>query len=110
MTGVVAFIANNPVRPVSNPSGPWLANWYRDNSRVFVSKTHQLWQKAEQKKLSKRYGRVESTEETGLHAMMMMHRKDVTEWILEKCLDVEDGDGDGDGDGEGGDVVMDTTE
>ena len=37
LAGVVGFIATNPVRPVGNQGGPWVSNWYKDNSRIYVS-------------------------------------------------------------------------
>lgn len=60
LRGVVAFICQNPIRPISNANNAWVASWYREHSKIFVAKDHQVWQQDEngRKKVSKRYGKL----------------------------------------------------
>lgn len=114
ITSVVAFIANNPVRPVTNQSDPWIQGWYKENSRVFVSPTHSLWEKQKDKKISKRYGTVVKTDARGLHEMMLRHRRDVWGWIGARLgFDDEEEEMEQDaekGVADGADIVMTSTE
>lgn len=88
ITAAVAFISENPVRVVSNPNNPWVSNWYRDNSRVYVAADHQLWTKD---KVSKRYGgtvRGPAGVET-VNGLMQCFHDEVWEWIGERVRDYE---------------------
>lgn len=85
LTGVVGFIATNPVRPVKNNANPWVSSWYRENSLVFVSNNHSLWKK--EGKVSKRYGRLEGSDGVCLNEMMKLEEQRVWEWIGQKVGD-----------------------
>jgi histone deacetylase 6 len=85
ITGVVGFIALNPVRPVGNNS--FIQAWYRQNSLIFVAETHGLWKKAKDGKISKRYGNISSTPGSSGHDIMLHNRHTVREWIKEKVRD-----------------------
>jgi hypothetical protein len=100
LNGVIGFIATNPIRPVSSPSNHWISQWYRDNSRIYVSNVHSMWKKIEGK-ASKRYGRLIRSEGTVLNQMMKMHEKDVLEWMEEKA-ELEESEDEGEGEGEDG--------
>ena len=81
--GVVAFIANNPLRPVANDNfeiqGGSLAGWYSHNSRVWLSPTHSGLKR--EKRLGKKFGKVEKSEETVLSLMVKRHMDDAWRWI-----------------------------
>ena len=57
LAGVVGFISTNPVRPVQNSASPWVSEWYRKHSLVFVAAEHQIFKKEGKK--SKKYGHLE---------------------------------------------------
>lgn len=99
--GVVAFIANNPLRPVANDNfeiqGGSLAGWYSHNSRVWLSPTHSGLKR--EKRLGKKFGKVEKSEETVLSLMVKRHMDDAWRWILERTHDPEETDEEADGDG-----------
>ena len=118
LLGVVCFISTQPIRPVSNPSSHNLANWYKENSLVFVSEKHSLWKKEKEgARVSKRYGTLKRSTGEVLNGMMISHRDEVFGWMgrrmeerREKIGDGEqrednvgvvkrEGNGDGDGDG-----------
>jgi histone deacetylase 6 len=83
VAGVIVFIADNPVRPVHSNENPYLSKWYSQNSNVFVAHAHSLWSKTD-RKMSRRYGKVERSPGTMLNEMLMLHRHAVFAWIAEK--------------------------
>ncbi|RMZ76499.1 hypothetical protein DV738_g4939, partial [Chaetothyriales sp. CBS 135597] len=100
LEGVIGFIATSPVRPVSNASNPWVSSWYRENSRIYVSKAHSVWQKSGN--LSRKYGTVVGSEGGTVVSIMQAEADDCWEWIKDKVeardestgneMEVEDGD------------------
>lgn len=95
LTGIIGFISTNPIRPIYNHNHPWLPQWYKDNSQIFVSRAHSLWKK--DGKASKRYGTLVRSEGVLLNEMMKLHEKEVFEWMTEKA-DVEGDEDDEDED------------
>ena len=91
--GVVAFIAANPLRPVSNDSweGSNLARWYSENSLVWVSPTHSVWKR--EKRTGKKFGLVRKSEENVLGIMVKRHLEETWRWIEGRA---RQGDGEGD--------------
>ena len=88
ITGVVGFIATNPVRPVSNSNNPWVTSWYRNNSLIFVVENHTLWKKTKDGgKLSKRYGDVRPSQGDGANEVMFVNQEVAYRWMLEKVKD-----------------------
>lgn len=75
----MAFIGNNPVRPVHSTDNPYLSRWYIANSIVFVSYTHSLW--SGDRKTSKRYGKLQKSPEKQLHEMVARHRDETFAFI-----------------------------
>ena len=67
LAGVVGFISRDPVRPVHNNVNPWVGEWYRKNSLVFVAEGHVIFR---QGKKSKKYGNLRSVED-GLLSQIM---------------------------------------
>jgi hypothetical protein len=88
----VAFIANNPLRPVANDSfeirGGSLAGWYFHNSRVWLSPTHSGLKR--DKRLSKKFGKVERSEEKVLGLMVKRYMDEAWRWIVERTHDPEE--------------------
>lgn len=88
----MAFIANNPLRPVANDNfeirGGSLAGWYSLNSRVWLSPTHSGLKR--DKRLSKKFGKVERSEETVLGLMVKRYMDDAWRWIFERTHDPEE--------------------
>jgi len=61
LSGVIAFICQSSIRPISNPNNAWVSSWYKEHSKIFVAKDHHVWQKPE--KVSKRYGKLIQSDE-----------------------------------------------
>ncbi|KAJ5182425.1 Histone deacetylase clr3 [Penicillium capsulatum] len=89
VTGVVSFVAENPVRAIASPTQVWLSKWYRENSLVFVSHAHGLWGKAERKP-SRRYGLLRQSPRLALSEMMSEHKEEVFQWISDHADEPSD--------------------
>jgi histone deacetylase 6 len=86
--GIVAFVAENQLRPVTSPTNVWLSKWYHKNSMVFVSPSHQVWMHdsyTKRGKPSKRYGTLIKSTRNSLNGMLKRHQKQVQEFLLEKA-------------------------
>lgn len=69
--GVVAFVSKETQLKsimVASNSNQAMINWYRNNTRIYVARDHVIWEKerAEGKKISKRYGRLIATEDVSI--------------------------------------------
>ncbi len=84
LAGVVGFISTNPVRPVQNSANPWVSEWYKKNSLVFVEQSHQIFKKEGKK--SKKYGNLRRVEGGTLAAIMQEEgvKKDAWGFILDR--------------------------
>ncbi|KAE8167019.1 hypothetical protein BDV40DRAFT_296049 [Aspergillus tamarii] len=86
VNGVVSFVAENPVRAIASHTQVWLSRWYKDNSLVFVSHTHGVWNTVEnRRKPSKRYGHLIQSNKSGLSEMLMHHKEEVFQWIEDRA-------------------------
>ncbi|KAF7509230.1 hypothetical protein GJ744_008290 [Endocarpon pusillum] len=83
VTSVIVFINDNPVRPVHSNENPSLSRWYSQNSNVFVAHTHSLWSKTD-RKMSRRYGKVERSPGATLNEMLIVHRDQVFSLLAER--------------------------
>ncbi|KAE8149612.1 hypothetical protein BDV25DRAFT_156032 [Aspergillus avenaceus] len=90
VNGVVSFVAENPVRAVASHTQVWLSRWYKDNSLVFVSHAHGVWNTDDnRRKPSKRYGHLIQSSKSGLSEMLVNHKDEVFRWIEERADDQE---------------------
>lgn len=90
LAGVLGFVGTNPVRPIGTGNNPWLRSWYKENSLIFVTETHNLWKSTKQPssgKISSRYGNVHSSKGSYANEVMWLNQQDAREWIKEKCKD-----------------------
>ncbi|KAJ5165675.1 Histone deacetylase superfamily [Penicillium coprophilum] len=93
VSGVVSFVSENAVRAVASHTQTWLSKWYRENSLVFVSNSHGVWNSTDRKPLSKRYGQVVRSPKSNLNEMLDEHKEEVFNWISERA-DREESDED----------------
>ena len=86
----MAFIAANPLRPVSNEAweGSNLAKWYSENSLVWVSPTHNVWKR--EKRTGKKFGNLKKSKEVVLGLMVRAHLEETWKWIEQRATE---GDG-----------------
>ena len=113
VNGVISFVAENPVRAIASHTQVWLSRWYKEvrtpspvpssqtqqktivsntlqNSLVFVSYIHGIWNNLETKrKASKRYGHLIHSPKAGLSEMLMHHREEVFKWIEDRADEEE---------------------
>lgn len=82
ISGVIGFLCQNPVRPVSSHNNQWLRDWYREHSRVFVADDNPVWNNAKDgKTASRKYGKLIRCRETILNQMLQNHIDEVFEYI-----------------------------
>ncbi|KAJ6155880.1 histone deacetylase [Penicillium chermesinum] len=77
---LISFVAQNPVRAVSSTTQTWLSKWYHDNSLVFISHNHGVWDR----KPSKRYGTLRQSPKTDLNEMLADHKEEVFQYITDR--------------------------
>lgn len=84
LAGVVGFISTNPVRPVQNNGNPWVSEWYKRNSLVYVEQSHQIFKKEGKK--SKKYGNLRRVEGGTLAGIMQEEevRREAWGFILDR--------------------------
>ncbi|MCJ1426843.1 Histone deacetylase hda1 [Sticta canariensis] len=83
--GIVNFIADEPLVPVSDQNLYYLSKWYKANSCNFVSQSHLVWVLPPgQKKPSKRFGTLVASPAKGLNDMLVKHQGEVQAFILGK--------------------------
>ncbi|KKY28398.1 putative histone deacetylase [Phaeomoniella chlamydospora] len=90
-SGVISFVADNPLLPIKNSDNPWLQKWYYDNSLVFIAPAHQAWITHSEKKVSKRYGNMIKSTRDRMPELLVTHRKEIFEFLAERA-EIEIGD------------------
>lgn len=87
VSGVIAFVSENPVRAIASSTQTWLSKWYKENSLVFVSDQHTVFETENHggRRPSKRYGNLRPVKERSLNEMVRVHRDETWQWILERC-------------------------
>lgn len=61
LNGVIGFNCDHPARQINpNSNNAYASSWFREHSRIYVAKNHEIWRRAEQlgKTPSKRYGKL----------------------------------------------------
>ncbi|KAL3476461.1 hypothetical protein BJX99DRAFT_227752 [Aspergillus californicus] len=82
VSGVISFVAENPLRAVASHTQTWLSRWYKDNSLVFVSHAHGVWKTS--RKASKRYGHLSMSPKANLSEMLVHHKEEVFKWVRDR--------------------------
>ncbi|KAJ5673297.1 histone deacetylase [Penicillium longicatenatum] len=79
VNGVISFVSDHPVRAVASATQTWMSKWYRENSLVFVSHQHGVWEH----KPSKRYGNLRKSPQGTLSEMLSEHKEEAFDWITD---------------------------
>lgn len=89
LSGVVNFVTGS-LRPIRSDTDERLSAWYKENSRVYVSKEHSCWTdpKLQGKVRKKRFGTVLHSPAISLNAMMKEHAKEVQDWIAARSFEM----------------------
>ncbi|RDW95348.1 hypothetical protein BP5796_01111 [Coleophoma crateriformis] len=85
--GVIAFVSNCSLKSVRSETDPNLSKWYKENSFIYVSPTHSIWNdELNARKVRKqKFGHVVRSEVAGLGAMLKRYGPEAVEWIAEHC-------------------------
>ncbi|RPB22571.1 hypothetical protein L211DRAFT_330458 [Terfezia boudieri ATCC MYA-4762] len=82
VTGLLLFYGDVDLRAVVPPvQGDGLVEWYWENSQVYCSRDHNVWQ---QKKLRKKYGGLKQAKSHCIADMLREEFDRVTEWLEER--------------------------
>lgn len=89
VSGVVNFVTGS-LRPIRSDTDERLSAWYKENSRVYVSKDHSCWTdpKLQGKVRKKRFGTVLHSPAGSLNGMMKQHVKEVQDWIAARSFEL----------------------
>lgn len=98
VSAILSFV-NGTLRPVKSETDIYLAQWYREHSRIYVDDMHPCWESEAEthRAMRSRYGRVIRSDQAGVAKMMSKHQKEALEWVSSMC-----GEGSSEGDGEEG--------
>ncbi|MCJ1259776.1 Histone deacetylase hda1 [Lignoscripta atroalba] len=83
-SGIISFVAENPLRPVTESNIYYLSKWYFSKSLIFVENTHPAWYPDRPRKPGKRFGKIIRSPVTGLNEMLMRHKGEVERFLLER--------------------------
>lgn len=73
---IFGFISDTCALPsYKSTTDDYLDRWYRDVSKIFVAKSHYVWEKFKQKAPSKRWGTLEMSEFDDIQEMLFYHQK-----------------------------------
>jgi hypothetical protein len=69
-----SFVAQNMLQGVTRPADDFFPAWYYSNSIVWVAENHGVWSPDRQRKLRKKYGRLEKSSSTSINDMLVEHQ------------------------------------
>ncbi|KAL8996148.1 MAG: hypothetical protein Q9188_006635 [Gyalolechia gomerana] len=88
VSAILSFLDTStplPLPSVSDQNTYYLSKWYKQNSLIYLSASHQMWNG--DRKPSKRFGNVKRSEvDTGVNDMLEYHREEVVEFVRRKSL------------------------
>ncbi|KAJ6110855.1 histone deacetylase [Penicillium sp. IBT 16267x] len=90
VNGVISFVSDHPVRAVASATQTWMSKWYRENSLVFVSHKHGVWEH----KPSKRYGNLRKSPQATISDMLAEHKEEAFDWISDHIRDQSESEDD----------------
>ncbi|MCJ1402325.1 Histone deacetylase hda1 [Xylographa trunciseda] len=84
IAGVIGFVAQNPIRPVTETFITDFAKWYYKRSLLFVNHAHPVWER-DNKKISKKFGALRRSPADGVNAMLLAHKPDVEDFLAKRA-------------------------
>lgn len=74
-----------PIQSIRSPTDPYLSQWYKKHSRVFIAADHAVWSDEDQARKARksRFGTVIKSDYTGTNKMMAEHKDEACEFIME---------------------------
>ncbi|MCJ1354248.1 MAG: Histone deacetylase hda1 [Icmadophila ericetorum] len=85
VSGVIGFIADNPLRRVNDIFVQYLSKWYSNNSLIFAEHEHGVWAPERERRPSKRFGRLTRSPVNGLNPMLREHFPEVRDFLTKKA-------------------------
>jgi histone deacetylase 6 len=90
INGMVEFVTGT-LRTIKSADDPGLAPWYREGSRVYISRDHACWDGGEtERRVTKgRFGTARRSPQRSINAMMREHAGEVFAWMTERVAEEE---------------------
>ncbi|KAI9699415.1 MAG: Histone deacetylase hda1 [Candelina mexicana] len=83
ISGSISFIEASNVRRVRSTINDSLSSWYYQNSLIFISPTHFIFD-PDRKPVAKKFGHVIKSGKTSLNEMLIAHKREVEEFIKKR--------------------------
>ena len=84
MTTAISFVEDVPLQSCKSATNDALAPWYFANSLIFVTPEHNFWFSDLARKPKKRFGHVERSTEESISDMLIVHKQQVFETLLQE--------------------------
>lgn len=79
-----AFVAESGISSIKRATDDNIGSWYSQHSRIFVANDHHVWDPNRTRKLRKKYGNLVRSNYTALEEMVVGHRDEVFEMLLDE--------------------------
>ncbi|OSS47788.1 hypothetical protein B5807_06562 [Epicoccum nigrum] len=87
---VVGFAADSTLQSIRRPTDDDIGTWYFMHTKIFVKQSHFVFNRSSAKKPRKRLGDLQQSEWDTLDEMLVGHREEVQDLILERKRDFEE--------------------
>ncbi|UPX18448.1 Histone deacetylase [Ascochyta rabiei] len=81
---LIGFVAESSIQSVKRPTDDDIGAWYYYHTKIFVKQSHYAFSRNSKKKLRKKLGNLQQSDWDTLDEMLMGHRDEVQELLLEK--------------------------
>ena len=85
VTGMISFVGDVPLQSCKSATNDFLPTWYFNSSLVFVSQDHNWW--FSDLKPRKRFGKVIRSSADPMNGMLLEHRQEVFDFLLQETSD-----------------------
>lgn len=83
LTAAISFVEDVPLVSCKSATNDLLASWYYNSSLIFVTPEHNFWFTDVARKPRKRFGKVHRSSQETITDMLVEHRKDVFDLLLQ---------------------------
>jgi Arb2 domain len=89
---MISFVSESPVVGIQRPADDQASLWYFNHSLIFIASTHFYWSPERgPRKQRKKHGRLMRSEQHDLNDMLLAHKQEVVELLLDATQEWRDG-------------------
>ncbi|KAI7581946.1 hypothetical protein KC343_g18284, partial [Hortaea werneckii] len=92
LTKAISFVEDVPLQSCKSATSDTLDSWYYSSSMVFIANQHAFWLSDFARKIRKRFGRIFKSDEESISSMLLAHKDQITDMMLEETRDWQEGD------------------